>query len=101
VAEGLGQPNVLFAGTRKLEECEKCSCSYGILFRTRGQAVVTSSTVQECRAKALEFDERARTARLPEIKRHYEELARQRRSMAETWEWVITEQYRARCIKPT
>ena len=58
--------------------------------------MVVSSTVQECRAKALEFDERARIARLPEIKLLYEELARQRRSMAETWEWLITEQSPAR-----
>jgi hypothetical protein len=53
--------------------------------------VVVSSAVQECRAKALEFEERARTARLPDLKRLYEELARQRRSMAKTWEWLITE----------
>jgi hypothetical protein len=33
------------------------------------------STAQEFRSKALEFDERARVARLPKIKLLYEELA--------------------------
>jgi hypothetical protein len=54
--------------------------------------VIVSSNAEECCAKALEFEERARTARLPDLKRLYEELARQLRSMAETWQWLIIEQ---------
>jgi hypothetical protein len=40
--------------------------------------VIVSSNAEECCAKALEFEERARTARLPDLKRLYEGLARQR-----------------------
>jgi hypothetical protein len=42
--------------------------------------------------KALECDERARVARLDKIKKIYEELARNWRSMAETWEGLIAMQ---------
>jgi hypothetical protein len=50
--------------------------------------VIVSSNVEECLAKVLEFEERARTARLPDLKRLYEELARQLRSMAEMWRCI-------------